>query len=142
MEIKLETATNNEENNYKDELLLGHLENFDQLANITDQMIEEKPKRKYRKRKKKGETNVENANANDYEQPKIVVNNKKLKSENGYEETCQICLKEFYSRQTFEEDLLKHRGYFDIDGLVQCPICPNETLSKQSLNPHFSHVHR
>ena len=105
---------------------------------IDDQMKAEKPKRKYKKRRKKGETNIENHAGNDF-----VSNgsNKKIKSENGYEETCQICLKQFYSQQTFEEDMLKHRGYFDIDGLVQCPICPNETLSKQSLNSHFSQVH-
>ena len=103
-----------------------------------DQMKAEKPKRKYKKRRKKGETNIENHADNDFVS---IVSNKKIKSENGYEETCQICLKQFYSQQTFEEDMLKHRGYFDIDGLVQCPICPNETLSKQSLNSHFSQVH-
>ena len=138
LEIKLETG----EYSYKEEFLENFEDAFGGAVDDDEEEIKPKPKRKYRKRKKKGEDGDVPEDQDDYEPSPYVMKQKgkKIKSEDGYEETCQICLKEFYSRQAFEEDLLKHRGFFDIDGLVNCPIC-HESMSKMSLNPHFAHSH-
>ena len=115
-----------------------HIEGLDTPYVGHEDPEQPKPKRKYRKRKKKGD--IESNDSLKIDPVTIKNTLKKIKGENDYQETCQICLKVFCSRQTFEEDLLKHRGYFDIDGIVQCPIC-SESHPKLSLNLHFTQCH-